>query len=348
MNFKPFSSPFFTKLFNWEYWPMYITNIPTVAFWLYFAVRSRKLFFFSAANPVMETGGMLGASKFDILQRIPVNIIPKTILIKKEEKQLDNILVAIKNAEITFPLIAKPDVGERGFLVEKVNNQQELKSYLSKINVAFIIQELVDYPLEVGVFYHRMPDADSGKITSVCVKAMLTVTGDGKKTIGELMAEYPRANLQLPRFQKQYPVLLQEVLPTGEQRLLEPIGNHSRGTTFLNGNHHIDAQLEAVFDKISHQMPDIYYGRFDMKCMSIEDLKAGKNIKVLEFNGTASEPAHIYDPAYPLFKSYQDIYQHWKILYQICKKQAARGVKAMTLKQTIKSVRFYRQQLRNA
>ena len=111
-----------------------------------------------------------------------------------------------------------------------------------------------------------------------------------------------------------------------ERLELEPIGNHSRGTTFLNGNHFINEKLEAIFDEISNQMKGIHYGRFDMKCASSEAVQNG-HFKVLEYNGVAAEPAHIYDPAYPIWKKYRDIYRHWKIIYNIYKIQRLQGIK---------------------
>jgi len=320
---------------------MYIANIPVVFIWLYFAIRARALFFFSAVNPVIETGGVLGESKINILNRLPKEAIPKTIFISKEKNKFSETLQAIKEDGVKFPLIAKPNVGERGFLVKKIKNQNELADYVEKIPVDFIIQDFIDYPLEISVLYYRMPEGGKGKITSLCIKKTLSVVGDGVSTIEELMQDYPRARFQLKRFQKDSPTLLLRILEEGEELELEPIGNHCRGTTFLNGNHHIDEQLESVFDKVGQQMDGIYYGRFDMKCQSMELLKEGKAFKVLEFNGIASEPAHIYDPNYSVLQAYKDIFQHWKIIYQISKQQRKKGVASMSLKEAYSSVVDY-------
>lgn len=341
-------SSFYVKWTNWEYYPVYIANIPTVFFWLYFGIRSRSLFFFSAVNPVIETGGVMGESKMNIFNRLPVETIPKTILISKKEKEIENILQKIIKAGIVFPLIAKPDIGERGFLVEKLNNKEELLIYLNKITVDFIIQDFINYPLEVSILYHRFPDAKKGKITSICIKKNLSVTGDGTSTIEKLMTEYPRARFQVKRFQTDYPDLLLKVPSSGEHVELEPIGNHSRGTTFLNGNHFIDQKLEAAFDKIALQMEGIHYGRFDMKCQSIDFLKEAKDFKILEFNGIASEPAHIYDPAYSTLQAYRDIFSHWEIIYQLSKVQRQKGIAAMSWKEAYRSLREYFQYMKMA
>ena len=304
--------------------------------------------FFSAVNPVIETGGVMGESKINILNRLPKSLIPSTVFIKREHAGLKVVLEKIKANGIEFPIIAKPDVGERGFLVEKILNPEELALYLKQTKVDFIIQEFVTHPDELSVMYHRMPNSKSGKITSVCIKKTLTVEGDGISNVEDLMQDYPRARLQLARFRKNRASILQKIPKRGEIIELEPIGNHSRGTTFLNGNHLIDKTLEAGFDKIGAEMDGIYYGRFDLKCASIEALKTGKDFKILEFNGIASEPAHIYDPKYSTLKAYKDIYDHWKIIYKISKVQRANGIKSMSLKEAYESVINYFKYLRSA
>ena len=333
---------------SWEYWPVYITNIPVIGFWLFFAIRSRALFFFSAVNPVIETGGVMGESKINILNRLPQETIPKTIFIEKGKTDPEMIISEMKTKDLKFPIIAKPDVGERGFLVEKIADRDELTTYLRQIKVDFIIQEFIDFQEEISVMYHRFPNTKIGKITSVCVKKNLSVQGDGISTVEELMQDYPRARLQLARFRKNGFSMLKKVPKEGELIELEPIGNHSRGTTFLDGNHHIDEKLEAVFNEIGTKLEGIYYGRFDLKCASIESLRLGNEFKILEFNGIASEPAHIYDPNYPIFQAYKDIYDHWKIIYKISKIQRSKGIKSMTSKEAYDSVINYFKYMRSA
>ena len=333
--------PFFVKLFHWEYWPSFVVYAPAAFYWLYFAIRSRRLFYFTPVNPAIETGGVFGESKINILNRIPEKVLPKTVYLSKEKQTISAILEATKAADITFPFIAKPDIGERGFLVEIIKNETALAEYLKYINAPFLIQELIDYPLELSVLHYRMPDAKKGKVTSICIKKTLSIKGDGQATIAELMQKKPRARLQLARFQQNYPTILAEIPTKGEEVELEPIGNHSRGTTFLNGNHLINQKIEKVFDDISFQMDDIYYGRFDLKCQSIELLAEGKGIKILEFNGVAGEPAHIYDPSFPVWKAYRDLYRHFRIVYQIGRAQRKRGIRAMSLKEIWNSYRKY-------
>ncbi|MEL6865447.1 MAG: hypothetical protein AAFP19_13560 [Bacteroidota bacterium] len=333
-------SPFIIRLLHWEYWPMTVTNIPVVLCWLYYALRARSLFFFSTANPVIETGGVFGESKINILKRIPEAYLPITVFVAAGTS-FQQLKQEMQAAGLHYPIIAKPNVGERGFLVTRIEKEEELIAYLNQHAIDFLVQEFVAWPLELSVMHYRMPADEHGEVTSICIKETLKVQGDGQSTVEELMANKARAKLQLPRFRMAFPALLQQIPNKGEWLELEPIGNHSRGTMFLNGNAHISGELHALFNSISQRMEGIYYGRFDMKCKDMESLKAGKGFKILEFNGIASEPAHIYDPTYPLLQKYKDIFWHWNKIYQISQQQMARGIKAMTLKEAIQALRDY-------
>jgi hypothetical protein len=199
----------------------------------------------------------------------------------------------------------------------------------------------VTLPLELAVMFHRYPDGNPGKVTSVCIKETLKVTGDGVSSIRTLMSKDIRSRFQLPRFEKEYPEILNEVPKKSKTVELEPIGNHCKGTKFLNGNKQIDERLNRAFEVVAKQMDGIYYGRFDLKCESIEAIKEGKGFMVVEFNGVGAEPAHIYDPGYPFFKKYKDFLDHWAIIYQISRQQLKTGIRPMSLWEALKSLRVY-------
>jgi hypothetical protein len=150
-----------------------------------------------------------------------------------------------------------------------------------------------------------------------------------------------RSRLQLQRFEKEQPALLKLVPEKGQVLELEPIGNHCRGTKFLNGNHLIDDEIHNVFNRIASQMEGIHYGRFDLRCQSVEALRKGEFL-VMEYNGVAAEPAHIYDPEMPVLEKYRSIYRHWEIIYRIYKAQRARGVRPMNVSEAFAAVRNYR------
>lgn len=332
---------FWIKFFNWEYWPFSIVYIPIFFYWLWHALKARSLFYFSASNPSIETGGMSGESKYEILKKIPEEFIPTTIFIQCPA-DIELVKKEIKNKNISFPLIAKPDVGERGIWVEKISDESELENYCKKIKVNFLIQEFINFEVELGVFYLRHPDWEKGMVSSVVMKDFLKVKGDGITTIFELMSRYPRAAFQLKRLGEKNRQLMKYIPELNEVVELEPIGNHSRGTTFLDANYLIDKGLNSVFDNLSKKIEGFYFGRFDLKCTSIEDLMKGKNIKILELNGAGAEPGHIYQPGYSIINGYRDLFFHWKHMYEISIKNKTKGHPYMTFKEGWKKIQWIR------
>jgi len=266
---------------------------------------------------------MFGESKYDVLKKIPVQYIPKTALIKSPATKED-VLKILAQYNFSFPVIFKPDIGERGFMVKRIDSEEGIDAYLERIKFDFIVQELVDLPLEFGVFYVRFPHESKGNVTSVVMKEMLSVTGDGMSTLQQLILKKDRAKLQWEKLQIMFKDKLQQVIPRGRSLELVSIGNHCLGTKFLDGSHLINDQLSRTFDRVSEQIDGFYFGRFDLRCASIEDLYAG-NIKVMELNGCGAEPAHIYHPGYPLSKALGVLFRHWRNIFLIARENVKRG-----------------------
>src|SRR5690606_24651757 len=163
----------------------------------------------------------------------------------------------------------------------------------------------------------------------------LQVTGDGERTLGELILAQDRAVLQYEKLQKNFGDRWTDVLPAGVTLVLEHVGNHCRGTMFLDRNDRIDDRLTHVILRLLRSMPGVYYGRFDMRVSSWEALLDVRDIRVLEFNGASAEPAHIYQPGYSLLRAYRDIAHHWGIMYRIARQNRAIGHPPAGIRQMI-------------
>lgn len=326
---------------------MHVIYTPIYLYWLYLSFKARAFLFFSAANPGIELGGFLGDSKMGILDKIPNKWIPNTLFVSKETP-FDTLKENLIFAGISYPVIAKPDIGERGFLVEKINNEAELKQYVEAHPINWIVQEYIDYPEEISILYYRFPHEKSGHITSVTLKKYLTIEGDGISTVKELVLAYPRAKLQLPVLEKSHSEMMGTIPAAGEKIELVPIGNHSRGTTFLNGNHLIDERLLATFDAINRELEEIYFGRFDIKCKSMESLKSGVDFCILEINGVKSEPTHIYEPGFSIWEAYKVLFSQWRIIYEISMANKARGVDFVSLREGLHQVKIFAEYKRTA
>jgi hypothetical protein len=131
---------------------------------------------------------------------------------------------------------------------------------------------------------------------------------------------------------------LNEILPDKKEMVLVGIGNHAMGTMFLDGGSLINEKLSASFDRISKQIPGFYFGRFDLRCQSLEDLNDG-NVKIMELNGCGAEPAHIYQPGFSFFKALSILFQHWQNIYSIAVQNRENGVKFISFSA---GYRFYK------
>lgn len=296
---------FLVKIIYYEYWPYWLFFLPLVPYWIYLSVKAKSLTYFTAANPGIIHGGVFGESKIDILKKIEPKYHPATLFFKVSAT-LPEVISRIQQASLNFPMIIKPDVGERGAEVEKIESETELAHYFERNNQEFIIQEFVDFDIELGVLYYKLPITGSSGIISIVQKEFLGVTGNGISTIREILKGNERAKLQMATLEEKHGAHLNDILPKGAYENLQPIGNHCLGTKFLSGQHLINSELVSVFDEISHGIEGFNFGRFDLKVSSIEDLYAGKNIKVMELNGVTSEPGHIFDPKFNLLRAYKD------------------------------------------
>lgn len=338
--------PFFIRLLHWEYWSFHAVYVWVYPIWLLLCLRVRSLFFFSASNPTIENGGFLLESKKKIYDILPPEYYPRTILVTPGEPA-DSILDKISSAGLTYPLIVKPDIGGKGRGVKKVNDWTELLAYIQKFPFDMLVQDFVDFKEEVGIFYYRYPNEEKGHISGIVGKHFLTVKGDGKSTIAQLLQKEKRYILQLPALREVLGQGLQEVLPAGEEKMLVPYGNHARGALFVDYSHWADEQLVNTIDAVCRRVPGFYYGRLDIRYNTLEKLREGE-FSIIELNGAGSEPTHMYDPAHSLFDAWRFIVQHWLILFKISRINHARGVPYMSRKDGIKmfkDTRAYDRQL---
>ncbi len=326
------NNPFFIRLRSWEYWPFTIVYIPVMVYWLWLSLKARSFFFFSAANPAIESGGMLGEEKKAILDKISDEFIPKTLLIPRHTDPA-TLYARLDSEGFFFPFMAKPNAGERGWRVEKIADWPQLLRYAQSSPIDFLLQAFVDYPLELGVFYYRMPGETQGTISSIVKKEFLAVRGNGRDCLETLILTNDRARLQWDVLKQTHAAELSLVLAPGETLTLVAIGNHCRGTKFLDASHLITPELERVFDRISLPIEGFYYGRYDLRCRSEADLYAGRHICILELNGAGAEPAHIYQPGFSIWAGWRVLLQHWHILYRISRENHRRGVAYMTFAQ---------------
>ena len=293
--------------------------------WLWYCARSRSFWFFTASNPTLTFGGFEGESKKEMYDQLPPGSYPKTVLVH-HNVPLEEAEKIVTANNFAYPFAVKPDVGMMGFMFRTISNKEEFQQYHQLMPADYLVQEFVDYPLELSVFYYRFPNETKGNITGFIRKEFLSVTGDGKSTLLELMNNYQRVRFRLEEMKSKHKDKLTTIIPKGGVFFLSYALNLSRGGKLVSLAHEKDERLLKVFDDLSHYAGHFYYGRYDVKCTSIEDLKQGRNFSILEYNGCGAEPHHIYGNGNTLLEAYRIVMQHWKVLYTISNYNVKNGV----------------------
>ncbi len=293
-----------------------------IPFWILHCIRARSCWFFTAANPTLTFGGYEGENKMEMYKRLPEGTYPRTRYICTTASDTE---VEAQAMCFNFPVAVKPDVGRMGLMFRKIHSLQELLEYHGKMKVDYLLQEYIPYPLEVSVFYYRFPNNVKGTITGFVRKECLSITGNGVSNLYELMLKYPRVQFRLEEMKIKHATSLKHVIPCGENFVLCDALNLSRGGKLVSLEHEKDEKLLEFFDNLSH-VGDFYFGRYDIKCRSIDDLKNGKNFSILEFNGSGAEPHHVYGDGNSLLKAIKILLEHWHILFQISVLNNKKGV----------------------
>lgn len=329
---------FFHKLIHWEYWPYQVVYIPIYFLWAYFSIKARTLFFFNASNPTIKNGGFINDSKIEIYDIIPQQFYPKTRWVAANATFL-NVLKITQDAGLKYPMIAKPDMGLRGTAVKKIDSVADLESYASKADFDYVVQDLIPFSNEVGIFYVRYPDEKEGRITGIVAKEFLIITGNGFSTLEELIRANRRYEMQLQVLQQEYGSKLLEVLPKGESINLVPYGNHARGAKFIDSSGQITAKLTKAVNNMCLQIPGFYFGRLDIMYNSWEELENGENFLLVELNGASSEPTHIYDPKHSLFFAWKELARHIRYMFEISMINHKKGTPFLSRKEGMKQLR---------
>jgi hypothetical protein len=298
--------------------------IPVIPLMMYYFIKVRSLNWFSYINPNIYQSGLFGHSKFEVLQYIPKKVLPKTIYSEKNTP-IKDIKFLLRENNMKLPLVVKPDTLYRGIGVQKILSYDDLENI--SIDDALVFQELSIKKKEFGVFYIRYPNQPSGKVVSLIEKEFMYFIGDGFSTLDELINNHPRAWLYQKTLQEYFSKKEYSSVPIKKSIISANfVGSHNKGTIFLNKNKNITPRLSKVFDVVTKNVPEFYYGRYDVKADSIEHLENG-DFEILELNGALAEPVHIYDPSTTIIMGYKTLFKFWKIIGTIANQNKQRKIK---------------------
>lgn len=320
-----------SPLSMFEFWPGWAFYTPVVLYWIAMGLRHGDLSLPTAANPRIETGGLCGESKTDILDMAGDIarrwIAPYTTIFTGSPDDLAAATTALARAGLTLPVVLKPDIGCNGTGVKLVTTPAELAATLALFppGIRLVMQRLIPFEHEAGVFYIRHPDEERGRITSLTYKEAPILVGDGRSTVRQLIDADARTRLVPHLYLPRLGARVHDVLPAGETMRLVFAGNHCKGSIFRNGADDITPALTEQIDRIMRDIPDFHFGRIDLKFESTAALRLGRGFEIIEINGVGSEATHIWDSRTTLREAYAAQFMHYRETFRIGAKKKKAG-----------------------
>lgn len=314
----PVLSPF-------EFWPTWVFYAPVVLWMVWCAIRYRSITAPALSNPQLEAGGLYGESKTEGLSQADAacpDVMPRWGFVDRGRDAGATHTAAravMREKNLVFPLVAKPDRGCRGAGVRRLADAAALASYIAAFPVGerIILQELVDAEGEAGIFYIREPGEATGRITSLTLKYFPQVTGDGQRTLRQLMMADARAGKLFALYSDRHAARLDQIVPAGERVRLCFAGSHSRGTIFKDGADQVTLAMTARFDALAKALPEFHIGRFDVRFDDFAALKRGSCFRIIEINGAGAEMTHIWDSRTRLLDAWRTLFGQYRALWRI-------------------------------
>lgn len=330
-----------SKIWRWEFWPMWLFYAPVALWTAWLALRYRGFGTVAAANPGIADGGIVGESKFEILSRLSADaIIPSAVLEPAAlAERVDAFESIMASRAWGFPIVLKPDVGQRGSGVRLVSTLNEATEYLNHVTRRVLIQPYHEGPFEAGVFYYRLPEWSRGRILTITDKHFPMVIGDGVSTIEDLVWSHDRYRMQSRVFLTRLGDRRREIPAAGERIRLAIAGNHAQGTMFTDGRVLMTPELEARIDEIARRYDGFFIGRFDVRYRSRAEFMAGRDLAVVELNGATAECTNVYDPSGSLWSAYGQLFKQWSLVFIIGAANRQRGREGSTVKRLLALIR---------
>lgn len=365
-----------TRRLRWEFWSPWVFYVPAACWYLLLAARHRSLTLPTVANPGMDGGGFIGESKAAILRDLVAGrpeaqrFVVRTMLLPERPAgeaggaagsaaasgaapatdRWAALAAWMSEQGLHFPLVLKPDVGQRGSGVRKVSSAAEARAYLDAMPLAIAAQEYAAGPHELGVFWVRPPGSSRGTIFSTTEKFFPEVVGDGEHDLEDLILLHPRAVLMSGTFFRRHQELLDWVPGVGARFPLVTSGNHCQGTLFKDGRRLATEALRARLDALADGFAGLYIGRFDLRAADLEALQRGEGFQIVELNGATAEATHIYDPDFGLVRgpviAYRTLFAQWSLVFRVAAANRAAGARPLGARELARRVLAFRRAAR--
>lgn len=330
--------------------PEWLFYLPVALFWLLLSLRYRSLTLPTAANPSFEAGGLVGESKHQVMSQAaaPVSswIAPYTVFTRSNgphsaETDMERAMQALAEAGLEFPLVAKPDRGHHGHGVSVIHDGSELRRYIEAFpsEETIILQKLVPFEGEAGVFYVRIPGERHGRIFSLNLSEPAHVIGDGVSTLGMLVSAMRSRDIHLTALADRA-----DWAPAEGERVLLAFARSLRlGAVLKDGRSLVTPDLVKRFDEIADGIPGFFFGRFEVRFRQLEEFQCGEGFQIVEINGAGAEANHIWDRNSRLRDAYATLFEQFRLAFHIGHLNRQQGTTPMGL---VRLTKLFRKQQR--
>lgn len=340
------------RLTHWEYWPTFPIYLPVFIYGIGLSIRYRSLTLWALCNPGMTPlSGLAMESKSSILKCLSEEDgrLPHWCLLSSEQvpgDRFNELERFMQSKELDWPIVLKPDVGQRGEGVAIIHDKDEASRYLASNSEPLIAQEYAGGQ-EYGVFYYRFPKEQKGHIFSITKKVLPEVVGDGQRTLEQLILDHPRFVAQAQHYLKMNAGSLDTIPASGETHRLVDLGTHCRGAIFLDGGEVADESLVEALDDILANYKGFHFGRFDLKLSEGKSLESASAFKIIELNGVSSESTDVYDPKNSIVHAWRKLCRQWQLAFLIGDANRKLGHQPPVLMEVFRVLRQHNRRMRN-
>ena len=321
---------------KYEFWNPRVFEFP---FYLYMAwlclIHRVGIKTLAKANYALDHGEIgIGSKYASQLAYDQSHFMPSELLDARHSLEQKKAQIYAFVAQHGYPAILKSDVGCVGKGICKLSNADDVERQAPLLLGHFILQKFTPFAYECGVFYIRQNGKP--KITGINKKHFPSVVGNGRDDILTLAKQHERYTAHWNAFLQDIDTT--EILAEGVEKRISFIGSHTLGCKFTDDSHLLTPELERAIYAIFEQQPGFNFGRIDVKTENEAAFKRGEFV-LIEVNGVASLPTHMFDPKHSIWRAYKIFFEHGKYLVKIAAEHRHQDMPLLSYAQVLRRVR---------